>query len=83
MSCVFGLPNIQGVVRMWPTDLAPEVALRRQRLLNTASPRKLPCSARWRRGFGIRLVRLGIVVAGPKAFGPLVPSPAGGSPARA
>jgi hypothetical protein len=53
---------------MWPTDLAPEVALRRQRLLDTAPARRPSNPARLRRGFGIGLVRLGMVVAGPKAF---------------
>jgi hypothetical protein len=52
---------------MWPTDLDAEVAIRRQRLLASASPRRVP-TRRWRRGLGFRLVRLGVAVAGPKAF---------------
>ena len=68
MSCLFCSPIVQGVVRMWPTDLASEVARRRQRLLDTAPARRPSNPARWRRGFGIGLVRLGMVVAGPKAF---------------
>jgi hypothetical protein len=53
---------------MWPTDLDAEVAIRRERLVGAASPRRIPSPARWRRSFGVRLVRLGMVVAGSKAF---------------
>jgi hypothetical protein len=53
---------------MWPTDHASEVSLRQTRLRLSASPRRPSGSDRWRRGFGVRLIRLGVVVAGPKAF---------------
>ena len=53
---------------MWPTDLDTEVAIRRQRLAASGAPRRVPTPARWRSGLGFRLVRLGMAVAGPKAF---------------
>ena len=57
---------------MWPVDLGSEVALRRQRLLSGARPRRARGGSRLRTRVGVYLVRLGIVVAGARSFEPSV-----------